>query len=186
MKAKRLIAIHGTEGTPQIHWFPWLSKAIRAQGIEVLVPWFPTPEGQHLDTWLSVFNDEVGELRESDILVGHSVGACFILRLLEASEVSIASAHLVAGFHTLLPDEDINRYIRSFVFADFDWPTIRTAAKSLRIYHSDTDPYVPLEIAQELASDLGVDLRLIKDGGHLNADSGFNEFPYLLESICRG
>jgi predicted alpha/beta hydrolase family esterase len=50
-------------------------------------------------------------------------------------------------------------------------------------YNSDNDQYVPLQKGSELADNLGVELMVVKNGGHLNADSGFTEFPQLLDDI---
>jgi predicted alpha/beta hydrolase family esterase len=47
----------------------------------------------------------------------------------------------------------------------------------------DNDPYVPSSQGLEIATNLGVVLDQIPGGGHLNAEFGFTEFPYLWQSL---
>ena len=182
-RMQRVILLHGTAGHPCVHWLPWLQRELQDRGVEVVAPWLPTPEGQHRDTWFAILDEEIGELCSSDILVGHSAGACFILSILERSTVVVAAAHLVAGFHELLPEEELNCLIRSFVFHGFDWGKIQAATRVTKVYHGDDDPFVPLELALRMAEQLQVTPHIIPGGQHLNTDSGFSEFPYLLDSI---
>lgn len=180
---KRAICVHGAGGHPCIHWFPWLRDRLEQFEVSVIVPWFPTPEGQHLDTWLSVFDSEVGALESTDILIGHSVGACFLLHVLERSQCQVHAAHLVSAFHTALPDAEINSLVRSFVYEPFNWQRIKENTRQLALYHGENDPYVPLTIAEELAQHLTIPLVRFKSGGHLNTESGHTEFDALLQAL---
>ena len=94
----RAVIIHGTYGSADGNWFPWLASHVRELGHESAVPQFPTPTSQNLSSWLRVFDDQVGPLSSNTILVGHSLGVAFILRLLERTADPIAGAFLVAGF----------------------------------------------------------------------------------------
>ncbi len=51
------------------------------------------------------------------------------------------------------------------------------------MFHSDNDPYVPLEKAKELAKKLGVELIMVKNAGHFNEKAGYTKFELLLEKI---
>jgi len=55
--------------------------------------------------------------------------------------------------------------------------------KQFFIYHSDNDPYVPIECANELADKLGVKPKIIKNAGHFNEKAGYLEFEYLFNDI---
>lgn len=47
----KFVIIHGSYGNPTENWFPGLAKSLRNEGSEVLIPIFPTPEGQTLFNW---------------------------------------------------------------------------------------------------------------------------------------
>ena len=87
-------------GSPSGNWFPWLAGELRSLGHEVVVPEYPTPNNQSLESWLEVFDQDFGleNLNEDSILIGHSLGATFILKLLERAKQPIAACYLVAGF----------------------------------------------------------------------------------------
>lgn len=99
----KIAILHGTKGTPEANWFPWLASKLENLGHEVIVPRFPTPENQSLIVWRDVFVQSFGQLTKDTILIGHSIGAVFSLRLLEMSTCQIAATLLVAGlnFHSL-------------------------------------------------------------------------------------
>ena len=180
---QRVIVIHGTMGCPEENWFPWLKSELESDKCEVLVPSLPTPEGQSLENWLAVFACKAGALRASDILVGHSIGAAFVLRLLEYSASSIHAAFLVSGFAREL-GSDFDTYNRTFVEPAFDWERIRANVKIACMYNSDNDPYVPLALAEELSTMLHVSLNVIADGGHLNTAAGYLKFERLKQDIA--
>ena len=179
----KVVIIHGTQATPEDHWFPWLAGALRREGVQVLVPRFPTPEGQCLESWKMIFAEEVGELDRYTVLVGHSIGAAFALQLLQASAVPISGAFLVAGFARQLGNAEFDRLNETFVGVRFNWPAIRQTAKSFKVYNSDNDPYGPLEFGQETADGLGVPLTVIENGGHLNAAAGYRKFELLQNNL---
>ena len=78
--------IHGSYGTPDENWFPWLKSELEKLNCKVFVPKFPTPENQSLDTWMKIFEEYKDELNEDAIIVGHSLGPAFILSILEKLE----------------------------------------------------------------------------------------------------
>ena len=50
----KALIFHGTHGSPEGNWFPWLHGELISKGWDVDVPAFPTPEGQSLDNWINV------------------------------------------------------------------------------------------------------------------------------------
>jgi predicted alpha/beta hydrolase family esterase len=179
----RVIIVHGSYGSADGNWFPWLASRIQELGHESVVPQFPTPAGQSLSNWLRVFDEQVGALSPDTVLIGHSLGVAFVLRLLERAVEPIAAAYLVAGFLGSLGLPDFDGINKEFAVPAVDWLQVTRAARSFFVYGSDDDPYVPLSRVEAIAAALGVPVTLIKQGGHLNKESGFSTFPGLLADL---
>lgn len=172
--------IHGSNGSKDSHWYPWLKEELEKKELEVFLPQFPIGENQTLKNWLDSLKPLRNKLTDS-ILIGHSLGAPFILNILNQWDVKAKAAFLVSGFTGHLEVEgEIN--IEDFAEREFDWEKIKRNCDSFYVIHSDNDPDVPLEKAKELAGNLGVSVILIKAGRHFDTQS-FKRFDLLLEKI---
>lgn len=172
--------IHGVGGNPQENWFPWLKHELETLGYNVIVPQFPTPEDQTLDNWLKVLGQYRAHITPDTIMIGHSLGATFILQALQ--HYHIQSAYLVAGFASWL-NNAFDENNKSFLQANFDWALIREHCKNFTILQSDNDPYVPFSKAEELAKQLHTTITVLHDAGHISASYGYTQFPELLKLI---
>jgi uncharacterized protein len=179
-----VVIIHGTYGKPTENWFPWLADELRRRGVTVFVPSFPTPENQSPETWHRAFDQQVKvPAGKRPILIGHSLGAGFILDLLQDYDLHARAVFLASGFTGQLGLKDFDPLNNAFVNRTFDWSLIRERAGDIHIYHGDNDPYVPLEKARDLARELHVTPTILKSGGHLNASAGYTSFPALLKDV---
>lgn len=79
----KIFIFHGAYGNPNENWIPWLKEESEQIGCEVFVPSFPTPENQSLENWFKVFEPFQKQVDGNSILVGHSIGANFLLHVLE-------------------------------------------------------------------------------------------------------
>jgi predicted alpha/beta hydrolase family esterase len=48
--------------------------------------------------------------------------------------------------------------------------------KEIQMIVSDNDPYIKIEEAQMMAEHYAIHLEIIKNGGHINADSGYGKW----------
>jgi predicted alpha/beta hydrolase family esterase len=119
---KNVIIIHGTEGHPEENWFPWLKIELEKKGYTVFVPKFPSPPmvPAKIMEWFAVLKKYEQYINEDTILVGHSLGGIFTLRILEKLNHLVKAAILIgtpAGIHPIL------NYNRDNVFSgfSFDW-----------------------------------------------------------------
>ena len=186
MKAKRkmsVIIIHGTKGYPDRNWFPWLKKELEKLGYKVFIPKFPTPENQNLENWLVVLEGYREYIDENTILVGHSIGAAFILDVLERLDHPVRAAFLVAGFIGVLGHPGYDELNDTFANKRFDWGKITRNCKRFYVFNSDNDRYITLEKGNELAKNLGTELIVVKGAGHINQESGYTKFDLILEAI---
>ncbi|MDD5721113.1 MAG: alpha/beta hydrolase [Candidatus Pacebacteria bacterium] len=175
---------HGTEGHPQENWFPWLKEKLEEKGCKVIVPQFPTPAvvPAKIFEWFEVLKNYEQDIDENTIIIGHSLGGVFALRVLEKLKYPIRAVFLTG---TPIGVKPILNYDRDSSFSgfDFDWNTIKNNSKHFTVYHSDNDPYVSLGNGEQLAKELGVELSFIPNAGHFNARAGYLTFPDLLEKI---
>lgn len=183
MKSTAFI-IHGTEGYPEENWFPWLKQELEKVGYQVFVPQFPSPPivPSKIDEWFTVFNEYEKYIDENTIIIGHSLGGVFTLRILEKLEFSIRAALFVG---TPVGVKPILNYDRDSKFSGFlfDWDQIRKKSKRFVVFQSDTDPYVSLGNGEELAKQLNVKLNFVPNAGHFNKKAGYTEFQLLFDKI---
>ena len=76
---------HGTEGYPEENWFPWMKEKLEAKGCEVIIPQFPTLPivPAKISEWFEVLKKHEKYINEDTIIIGHSLGGVFALRVLE-------------------------------------------------------------------------------------------------------
>jgi len=176
-----IFIIHGAYGNPEENWYPWLKKEL--EGHTVFVPRFPTPEDQTLDNWMNVFKEYIDKIDEETIFVCHSLGVAFILSVLEKINVQVKASFFVANFIDLLDNPEFDNINKTFVDKKFNWEKIKENCKTFYIFHSDNDPYIPLEKGKKLGEKVDSEIILVEGAGHFNTKAGFTKFPQLLELI---
>ncbi|MBN1258684.1 serine hydrolase family protein [Candidatus Peregrinibacteria bacterium] len=179
---KTAFIFHGTGGYPEENWFPWMKRELTKLGYRVFVPQFPTPHNQTPEKWFEVFKEYEKYYNSETILIGHSLGGAFLLRVLEKYDVKIKAAFLVAAPVGVLPIKNLLTD-KPFIEKPFDWDMIKSRVEKFAVFHSDNDPYVSLGNGQELAKKLGVDLTFVPNAGHFNKTAGYTEFKLLLDKI---
>jgi uncharacterized protein len=180
----RVIILHGAYGGPDTNWFPWLDRELQAEEMEVARPRLPTPGGQSLDGWFDAFDRAVpDQAPPTTMLVGHSLGAAFALRLVERSAEPFRATLLAAGFVGALGLPDYDPINATFFARPFDWPAIRDRAGHIFCWAGADDPYVPVARSRQVADLLGAPLHIVEGGGHLNAESDLLSFPALRDAI---
>ncbi|MBI4173467.1 MAG: serine hydrolase family protein [Candidatus Aenigmarchaeota archaeon] len=177
------IIIHGSWGSPQENWFPWLKAELGKLGYAVQVPQFPTPGGQRLDNWLDVLAGLDRHIGPATIMIAHSIGCALLLHKLELLKRSVKAIFLVGGFTKDLWAGRYKDIVDSFFARPFDWAKIRQNAGHGEVFQSDNDPYVPIAVGTQLAASLAAKLVVVKGAGHFNRQSGYTSFPLLLERI---
>ncbi len=178
-----IIIIHGSFGSPEENWFPWLKAELEGLGVKVFVPAFPTPEGQSLAVWMKAFEEYRQYLNEETILVGHSLGPAFILNVLEGLNKPVKACFFVAGFIGNLRNPEFDELNKSFADRVFDWKKIKENCKQFFVFYSDNDPYVPIQKAQILGQMLDTEPIIVKEAGHFNDAAGYTTFSRILEKI---
>ncbi len=179
---KHAIIIHGWGASSKDNWFPWLGEKLEENGFKVEIPDFPDSQYPKLEEWLEHFKKNV-KVDKDSILIGHSLGPAFILRVLEGMEEGkvVKACFFVSGFAKSLGIPETE----NFFDEPFDWSKIKRACPKFFMINSDNDPYISLEIGKDFAKNLGIELMIEKNGEHINAPGGFLAYPRLLKLILK-
>jgi len=179
-----IFIFHGTEGYPEENWFPWLKEKLEAKGHKVFVPQFRSPPvvPAKISEWFDVLKNYEQDITEDAVLIGHSLGGIFTLRILEKLEHPVKAAIFVG---TPIGVRPILNYDRDEAFSgfSFDWSAIKNKAKQFVVYQSDNDPYVSLANGERLSKELDVKLNFVPNAGHFNAKAGYTKFEDLLKEL---
>ncbi|MCK5320374.1 alpha/beta hydrolase [Candidatus Parcubacteria bacterium] len=170
-----VIIFHGTGGTPNHFWFPYLKDNLPAEKFNVSIPRLPNPDKPDLKELLS-FVLKKFKYNEDTILVGHSSGCPLILSILENIDKKISKSILVAGFYKPL-DSNPNPILQD----NYDWSKIRKHSKQFIYINSIDDPWgCNEEMGKVMQKKLGGDLIIRSDQGHMGSEKfnqPYKEFP---------
>lgn len=159
----KTLIVHGLDGSPAPHWQDWWAATDpTALNVDLPTPHAPVPEA-----WEAELAGMI--LRHPDsIVVGHSLGAVLIARLLAKwPQLRIGAALLVAPAETM--GNDRIGHFGPIPERPFDVPALVVA--------STTDPWMPLPRAEGLARAWGSDLINLGAAGHINVAAGFGPWP---------
>lgn len=181
---KKVLILHGTDGSSKDNWFLWLKKELEENGLEVWVPDLPHSEKPNITRYNDfILQNKQWVFDENTSIVGHSSGAVAILGLLQhlPAGTKVDICILVGAFKDDLGWDSLKELFNE----EFDFDLIKSKAKKFIFIHSDNDPYCPLEHAQHLSGKLDGDLILREGQGHFSTgkNSEYTKFPFLLELL---
>lgn len=185
MKSNYFI-IHGSFSNPFSNWIPWLRKEIENRGVDnVYTPDLPSGVGyQNFANWNAIMNvyKEAGLIDENTVLFAHSIAPVFVAKYLITNKIKVKKLIFVCGFNNYLGINDEYDEVNKTMYLD-NLSDIKNYCDDIICFYSKNDPYVKYEVEKEFADTIATRQIIIEDGGHLNAESGYLEFPDLLEYI---
>ncbi|TSC58072.1 MAG: hypothetical protein Greene041679_182 [Parcubacteria group bacterium Greene0416_79] len=179
----RVFLIHGWEGNPQNHWFPWLSLELKANGFEVNAPQMPHAGEPRVLEWTRFLERYVGKPNRHTYFVGHSLGCIAIARHLAElpARVKVGGCVFVAGFSGRLNIPEI----KEFYELPFDPNQAKAHCDKFTMIFSDNDPYVPIEKSLEFAKQLGAKTILERGKGHFTTRDGVKALPSAFSALLK-
>lgn len=126
-------------------------------------------EAPDLTDWLEALERAISSVDQPVILVAHSLACLLIAHWHEASTTEIAGAFLVA------PPDPTSPAFPTEILGFGNLPTSRFCFRSLMVVSED-DPYASLSFAHRYAEHWGSDVHLIGKAGHINGESGLNDW----------
>lgn len=184
---KRAVLLHGTDGTPNDHWFPWLKKELEENGYDVYAPTLPENHTPNRDVY-EEFLKKSGWDFSDNLLIGHSSGTTTILNLLMSDWFPKVKASVLVG--TFLNEKLLNeqewytpgQFDRLFV-QEFNVEKIKSECPEFIFVHGDNDHACDYKDAKEFCQKLGGNFITIKNGAHLSGSSGITKIPEIIEKL---
>lgn len=170
----KAVLVHGWDGGPDKHWFPWLGKKLSELGYGVFNVPMPNPSKPSRKTWVKHLQDHI-TVDDNTVFVAHSIGCIAVLRYLEKISDTPRALIFVAPF---TENEKKYKTVKSFFHGKLNWKQIKKCSKIYTL-HSDDDPFVsPWQrfVFKEEANAINV---VQKDKGHFTGKT----LPKVLEII---
>lgn len=184
MKNNYLI-IHGSFASPFSNWIPYLRTELEEKDLDVYTPDFPSGVGfQTYENWSKLLKIYVDAkiLTENTTIFAHSIAPVFICKFLIENKLKVKKLVFICGFNNYLGiDEDYDAVNKSMYLDNLE--EIKKYCDDIVCYYSDNYPYVKYEVEKEFADTITNNQKVIPSGGHLNTESGYQEFKELLLEI---
>lgn len=175
------IIVHGSFGSCDGNWFPWLKQKLESKKLIVDVPQMPVGVGnQNYENWEKNFNKLT--INENTTIIAHSIAPIFVCKYLIKNKLKVKKLIFVCGFNNYLGiDKDFDS-VNKPMFID-NYYDVKNYCNNIICYYSDNDPYVKFEVEKEFADSIANKQYIVNDGGHINAESGYTSFEQILEEI---
>jgi predicted alpha/beta hydrolase family esterase len=184
----RIVLVHGWDGSPKKDWFPWANRELAARGYEVVAPLMPRAGTPEIEPWVRKLKTVVGQPRNDDILIGHSIGCQAIFRYLEqlSSNRKVNKVILVAPWLKLanLESEAAWRIAEPWLTKPINFANVVPKAGAFIAFFSDDDPWVSLAINRPILIEvLKPQIVVLTGKGHFTRDEGVREIPEILRFL---
>ncbi len=179
---KRVILIHGYDGSPDRDWFPWMQEQLKKENIICIAPHLPEPTNPNLEQWLKTIRNAVGTPDPQTFFIAHSLGCLTLCRYLERlpKETKIGGVIFVGGS----PGGRNPRGLENFDMSKINPELINPHLPKNRVVQFyGTNDFIPQEFATELATLLGAKLIIEKDKGHYSEDFNVHKVPSVLDEL---
>ncbi len=178
---KRVFLIHGWEGRPDNHWFPWLTWELKSRGFEVYALTMPHADRPKVSEWIEAIKAAVGRPTAATYFVGHSLGCIATLLYFETlpKTAQVGGAVFVAGF-----SGSINApQIEEFSSLPLDVGKVKNHCSKFVTIFSDNDEDVSMARSLEFQKLLGAKGILERGKGHFTKGEGVDALPSVFKSL---
>ncbi len=182
---KRVIIVHRWSGGSDDDWRPWLRAELEKMGYEVLVPEMPDTDTPVIEKWTQKLSEVVGIPDSDTYFVGHSIGCQAILRYLETIDTPVGGVVFVAGWFHLenLEDDEVREVARPWIETPINLEKVKTILPKSTLIISDNDPYGAFEENKKKFEELGSQIMVLHNAGHITEDDGYTHLPEAIAEI---
>lgn len=172
----KVLLLHGWGGSDFPHWQSWLAGELAKKYGCVNFLRFSDYDTPKLDNWREELKSTLEDF-QPDIVICHSLANILWFHLCNSQELQqVQKLYLVAPPSLQCKVEELGEFFPLNVPKNL-------YAKETLLITSTNDPYLSEEEAQKLQKDLDVEMEVLQDAGHINGDSGFGVWPWMLQEL---
>jgi len=177
-RTDRVLILHGWGGSDTPHWQAELASEIAKNYGTVSFPLLDNCHFPNKNRWIKQVKQILKEFKP-DTVVCHSLANTLWLWLCEEDGAQYIERLFMVSPPSLSTEE---KTIKTFFPCQL--PS-NIYAKEVHIIVSDDDPWVKLDEAKSIASHYNASLTTIKNGGHINADSGYGKWDFIEKLVMQ-
>ncbi len=175
---RKVLLLHGWGGSDYPHWQSWLAGEIAKNYATVSFFAFSDFENPKLDVWKDELKQQLKEFNP-DIVICHSLANTLWFHLCNEGELKeIQKLILVA------PPSNSSEIQELKSFFPLVTPQNLYAKEAILVTSTD-DPYLTIDEAKELQETLGIEMKVLANAGHINADSGYGEWEWIYQQTTK-
>jgi predicted alpha/beta hydrolase family esterase len=173
---KKILLLHGWGGSDFPHWQSWLAGELAKEYGCVNFLRFSDVDNPKLSVWLRELQDTLDDF-QPDIVICHSLANTLWFHIAHTQNLrEIEKLYLIAPPSLTCKIEELSEFFPVKI-------PQKLYAKEALLISSTNDPYMTTNEAQNLQKSLNIPMKIIQNGGHLNAESGYGEWDWLREEI---
>lgn len=173
---EKILFLHGWGGSDFPHWQSWLAGELAKDYGKVSFLKFSNFDLPNKDDWKNELIKELDDFKP-DTVICHSLANTVWFHLCNEENIpNVKKLFLVAPPSLNSKIDDIDSFFPVAI------PKNLNADEALLVC-STNDPYMSLDEAKSLQKELDIEMHIVENAGHINADSGFGEWPWMLQKL---
>lgn len=173
---KKVLLLHGWGGSDYPHWQSWLAGELAKDYGFVSFLRFSNPDAPKLNRWKEELKNHLQEF-QPDVIICHSLANILWFHMCNDDSIDdVKELYLVAPPRIDCTIEKLKSFFPVKIPCD-------PHADKVLLVTSTNDHYLSEEEAQKMQKELGVEMVVMQNAGHINADSGFGEWEWILQEL---
>jgi predicted alpha/beta hydrolase family esterase len=174
----KVLMLHGWGGSDDPHWQAWLAGEIVKKYGTVSFPLLDNSHFPSKNRWMKQVKALMSDF-QPDVVICHSLANILWFHLCNEGEIGTVKRLL------LVAPPSLNCELETLkTFFPLEAPK-KLFAEEVFLVTSDNDPYMTQEEASALQIALGVEMKVIHEGGHINTSSGYGEWKWVKEWVLQ-